>query len=169
MEIKITRAAINAILFACLAGCGVGGLTYSATCGDEVGIGLAGKGNRGGGYTSFLKYMAVVKGALSGQLNQKLASDAMASFPCDGVTDINPDFGPEVPNPFSTIDMAVTPYGIHFYLRSASGATLKVTSSSITLRGGVQVATAQLTTNKCVSVGPVDDVLNIVKTSARFA
>jgi len=113
----------------------------------ELGLGIALKDNSGGGYTSFTKYLVAELGTQTGQLNQRIASDAMASFPCEGTSGLNPFFGSEDPNPFPAVDLNATPYGTPVYLMSAVGTTLTVTSSTITQRGVGSVATTQLNTS----------------------
>jgi hypothetical protein len=123
----------------------------------EVGIGVSIKDTTGGGYTSFLKYVVIEEGTPSTQLNQRIASDALVTFPCEGVSGLNPYFGPENPNPFPSVDLSATPYGTPVYLMSAIGTNLTVTSSSITQRGVGPVPTTQVnTTNDPMASGSLD-------------
>jgi hypothetical protein len=110
----------------------------------ESGIGVAISNNSGGGYTNFWKYLVIDSATPSGQAMQRIASDALVSFPCEGTAGLNPYFANEVPNPFPLVNLTQTPYGTPVYLMSATGSTLTVTSASITLRGGAAVPVVQL-------------------------
>jgi VCBS repeat-containing protein len=78
-------------------------------------------------------------------LGQQIASDALVTFPCQGISGVNPIFSGEDPDPFPDLDWENTPYGHPIYLMGATGSTLSLTSGSITLRGGASVPVTVLT------------------------
>ncbi|WP_194945658.1 hypothetical protein [Limnohabitans sp. DM1] len=71
--------------------------------------------------------------------------DALATYPCAGVTSVVPIFGGESPDPFPDVDRLLTPYGQPVYLMSSNGTTLTLASWQITQRGGASVPVTVLT------------------------
>lgn len=87
-------------------------------------------------------------GSLNGyQTNTlKLGSGQVASYPCQGSTDIPPAFVPanESPNPFPAMTSTSQTVGPPIYLKVDAGQVLRVTSSSVS-QNGVSVPTTVLT------------------------
>ncbi len=84
------------------------------------------------------------------QLNtplQHIASNAIATFPCNGTTGLEPVFASEEPDPFPDTNRNVTPYGQPVYVMTAVGSTVSLDGvrSTITPRGGVALPTRLLT------------------------
>lgn len=75
-----------------------------------------------------------------------LGSGQLATYPCQGSTDIPPEFVPanESPNPFPAITSTSQMVGPPIYLKVDAGQVLKVTSRSVS-QGGVSVPTTVLT------------------------
>lgn len=88
--------------------------------------------------------LAIPAGNLTGQL---LASNAIASFPCDGVTKLHPAFFGEDPDPFPNVNRDLTPYGQPIYVTSGPNTTITLSSGTVTLRGGAAVPTTTLTSS----------------------
>nr|MBP8149220.1 hypothetical protein [Limnohabitans sp.] len=78
-------------------------------------------------------------------VGQQIPMDALATYPCNGVKDAFPYFGPEDPNPFPALNLRFTPYGQPVYLMSSRGTTLSLISWSITKQGGMGVPVTVLT------------------------
>lgn len=78
-------------------------------------------------------------------LGQQIAADALVTFPCQGITGVNPIFSGENPDPYPDLDWEKTPYGQPIYLMGATGSTVSLKSGSITLRGGASVPVTVLT------------------------
>lgn len=78
-------------------------------------------------------------------LGQQIAQDTLVTFPCQGISGVNPIFSGEDPDPFPDLDWENTPYGQPIYLMGATGSTLSLTSGTITLRGGGSVPVTVLT------------------------
>lgn len=111
----------------------------------DMGIGVSTRDTSGGGYTSALKLVVIDQGTQTGQANQQFASDAVQTFPCEGISGLNPLFGAETPDPFPNVDHNTTAYGQPVYVTTAPGTTVTLTTGTITLRGGSAVPTTQLT------------------------
>jgi uncharacterized protein YkwD len=111
----------------------------------EIGIGVSTRDTSGGGATAALKLVAIDQGTQSGQANQQFASDAVQTFPCEGISGLRPLFGSESPDPFPNVDHNTTAYGQPVYVTTAPGTTVTLTTGTITLRGGSAVPTTQLT------------------------
>ena len=77
-------------------------------------------------------------------LGQQMAQSSLATYPCEGISGVNPVFGSEDPNPFPSVNIDVTPYGQPVYLMSANGTALTLNSGSIKLRGGSEVPATNL-------------------------
>jgi uncharacterized protein YkwD len=112
----------------------------------EVGIGISVKNNSTATETAFLKVLNINSGVATGDSRQSLASDALATFPCEGISNLNPYFLSEQPDPFPDTFRDTAPYGQPIYLTSASGTSLNLLSGTITKVGTTtQVATRVLT------------------------
>ena len=72
----------------------------------------------------------------SGYLGQQIAADALATYPCEGVSSVYPIFGPEDPDPFPLVNRYQTPYGQPVYMLTSYGTKLTLVNGSITLRNG---------------------------------
>jgi hypothetical protein len=83
-------------------------------------------------------------GNTAGQL---IPTNAVASFPCDGVQGLSPVFRGEDPDPFPSVNRDVTPYGQPIYVTSGSNTTITLSSGTVTLRGGATVPTTKLTSS----------------------
>lgn len=96
--------------------------------------------------TAFFKHTVFNYGIPEGQVATTQGADKLLTFPCEGMTDVNPYQLKEEPDPFpNSGDRSKNPYGTPVYLRAAEGATLVLNSGTITQRStGVAVPTVQL-------------------------
>jgi hypothetical protein len=62
---------------------------------------------------------------------QQIASDSIATYPCDGSSGLFPVFRSENPDPFPGVDRDATPYGHPIYLMGALGKTVVLNSGSV--------------------------------------
>ena len=87
-------------------------------------------------------------GSLNGYQTQRtrLGTGNLATYPCEGSSNIPPAFAPadESPNPFPAMTSSSQMMGSPIYLKVDAGQVLTLTSSNIST-GGVSVATATLT------------------------
>ena len=106
----------------------------------DVGIGIS-KFSQNGGGVYFAKTLNIDFGIpkTSSFDGQQIDVNALAHFPCDGTTGVNPYFRAENPDPFPNVNRDIYPYGQPVYLMSAKGTTISLQSWSIKLRGGASV------------------------------
>ncbi len=109
----------------------------------EIGIGISTLRNTEANQKTLNFNAGVPAGTNS--LGQQITTDALATYPCNGVKDAFPYFRDEAPNPFPGVNMMLTPFGQPVYLMSARGTTLSLTSWAITLQGGMGVPVTVLT------------------------
>lgn len=113
----------------------------------EIGVGVSGYAYNTPGGTLNTKYLNIdlsIPSTISSAGQQINASD-VATFPCQGSTNLVPDFRGEDPDPFPNVDRSITPYGHPVYVMARIGNTLTLTFGSMTLRGGTAVPTTILT------------------------
>jgi uncharacterized protein YkwD len=107
----------------------------------EFGIGVASFTNHTVYGDANFKMLVIDYGTLTGQANQLISSDALAMYPCQGSANVMPLFTSESPDPFPNSARDFAPYGQPVYLAAAKGATLSLSTGSITLHGGAAVPT----------------------------
>lgn len=112
----------------------------------DVGIGIASSPVPNIADYNF-KQLNINLGTAQGQERQRIASDSISTFPCNGTTGLNPVFAGEVPDPFPDVNRHATPYGQPVYVMTAAGSTVTLDGvrSTITPRGGVALPTRLLT------------------------
>lgn len=94
--------------------------------------------------------MLVVNSAfpMGNTTGQLLSTDAVQSFPCDGIQGLSPAFkSDEDPDPFPGVNRDLTPYGQPIYVTSGPTTTITLMSGTVTLRGGAAVPTTTLTSS----------------------
>lgn len=88
-------------------------------------------------------------GSLIGYQTQhfRLGSGNLATYPCEGSSDIPPAFAPayETPNPFPAMTDTSQKVGPPIYLKVDAGQVLTLTSASLTNSSGVNIQTTWLT------------------------
>ena len=110
----------------------------------EVGIGIS---NQATSLNTSVKYLNVNFGTPKGEQMQQLGRTTIATFPCQGVSGVEPVFAGEEPDPFPDVNRDLTPYGQPVYVMTSVGSTVTVNlqTSSIVARGGAPVNTRLLT------------------------
>jgi len=111
----------------------------------DVGIGVANFQYNADGSSNGKPLVLNVAIPASNRVGQLIAGNAVATFPCQGITGLHPAFFSENPNPFPGVDLGKTPYGQPVFITSASGTEVKLTSGTITREGGAAVATVTMT------------------------
>lgn len=92
------------------------------------------------------KTLVINSGIPSGNTTgQLISTNAVATFPCDGVLGLSPVFKGEDPDPFPNVNRDLTPYGQPIYVTSGPNTTITLSSGTVTLRGGAVVPTTTLT------------------------
>ncbi len=93
------------------------------------------------------KWLNINFGTASGVLLQRIGETTINSFPCNGISGVDPVFGAEDPDPFPDVNRNVTPYGQPVYVMTAAGSTVTLDGvrSTITPRGDVALPTRLLT------------------------
>jgi VCBS repeat-containing protein len=119
-------------------------LTGAMSFNREVGIGVDNRTTTNVGDAN-TKPLVINSATPTGSLRQSIGSAGLASFPCEGVTGLIPDFGEEDPDPFPDVNRRITPYGHPVYMTSGPGTTITLTSGTIAPRGGSALATRTLT------------------------
>lgn len=109
----------------------------------DIGIGV----NNTGDAIFSVKPLNINIATQSNKPQQRIASNAIITFPCNGTTRIEPVFASEDPDPFPDVNRNITPYGQPVYVMTAVGSTvtLDAVRSTITPRGGVALPTRLLT------------------------
>jgi VCBS repeat-containing protein len=118
------------------------GLMSKAT---EIGLGVANfqwnNDSTWNGKITVANYAVPINGA-----GQKIATDALATFPCNEVSGLVPAFKSEIPDPFpSGGNRDLNPYGHPIYLATGPDTSLTLSAGTITKRGGAAVPTTTLT------------------------
>lgn len=109
----------------------------------EIGLGIS---NFQFGTDSNGKSLIIDTGVPSGnRTGQLISSDAIETFPCYGMAGVNPVFGEEYPDPFPSVNRALTPYGQPVFVTSGPGTTITLTAGTMIERGGAVVPTTVLT------------------------